>query len=111
MSVSVSDDASENEIADFRATLDEIGYSLAKFCELVAVNEGSEDADQEDKKTQSVKKSFSRKMKQETLNKYWGYIAELPEFDNVDRIVLASSKKYLARTNYRHKIVSAFDVD
>ena len=111
MSVSMSDIASENEIADFRTALDNIGYSLAKFCELVAVNEGSEDADQEDKKAQSVKKSFSRKMKKKTLNKYWCYIAELPEFENVDRIVLASSKVFLERSDYRHKIVTAFDVD
>jgi hypothetical protein len=111
MAVTESGTASENEIADFRSVLTEIGYTLIKFCELVAVNEGSEDADQEDKITQNVKKSFNRKIKQETLNVYWGYISELPEFEKVDRVVLASSKKYLTRTAYRDTIISAFDVD
>jgi hypothetical protein len=103
--------ASEVEIDDFRSALTEIGYSLVKFCELVAVNEGDEDPDQEGKIVQNVKKSFGRKMKQTTLNKYWDYISELPEFQRVDRVVLGSSKKYLSRSDYRDKIISAFDVD
>ncbi len=111
MALPINGFASSDEIVQFRSVLDEIGYNLAKFCELVAVNEGSEDADQEYKISQNVKKSFSRKMKQETLNRYWRYISELTEFDRVDRIVLASSKKYLSRTHYDNEIFSAFDVD
>jgi hypothetical protein len=111
MTASKNSAASEIEINDFRSALDEIDYSLGQFCELVAVNEGDEDLDQESKIIQNVKKSFSRKMKQVTLNKYWGYISALPEFENVDRVVLASSKKYLTRTGYRSRIISAFDVD
>lgn len=111
MAASKNDAASEVEIDDFRSALDEIGYSLAQFCELVAVNEGDEDPDQESKIIQNVKKSFNRKMKQATLNKYWGYISELPGFERVDRVVLGSAEKYLTRTDYRNKIISAFDVD
>lgn len=103
--------ASEIEVDDFRTVLDEIDYSLAQFCELVAVNEGDEDSDQESKIIQNVKKSFNRKMKQATLNKYWGYISELPGFERVDRVVLGSAEKYLTRTDYRNKIISAFDED
>jgi len=103
--------ASEIEIDDFRSALDEIGYSLVQFCELVAVTEGDEDLDQESKIIQNVKKSFNRKMKQATLNKYWAYIAELPGFEHVDRVVLGNAKKYLTRTDYSNEIISAFDVD
>lgn len=111
MTTSKNGIASEVEIDGFRSALTEIGYSLVKFCELVAVNEGDEDPDQEGKIVQNVKKSFGRKMKQTTLNKYWDYISELPEFERVDRVVLGSSKKYLSRSDYRDKIISAFDVD
>jgi len=111
MTASKGSAASEAEVEYFRSALSEMGYSLSKFTELVAVNEGDEDSDQENKIKGNVKKAFNRKMKQETLNKYWGYISELPEFENVDRVVLASSKKYLTRTGYRSRIISAFDVD
>ena len=102
---------SEKDVADFRSALDDMGYSLIRFCELVAVNEGEEDLDQESKITQNVKKSFNRRMKQATLNKYWSYIADLPEFEKVGRVVLVSASQYLSRSPYRDKIMSTFDVD
>ena len=111
MTASTNGIATEIEIDDFRLALSDIGYSLVQFCELVAVNEGDEDPDQENKIIQNVKRSFNRKMKQATLNKYWGYISELPGFERVDRVVLGSARKYLSRTDYRNKIISAFDVD
>ncbi len=103
--------ATDQQVAEFRDALIDMGLTLSQFCEMVAVSEGNEDPDQEDKIQQNVKRYFNRKLKVERLNRYWRYLSQMPNFEKVDRVVLTSSKTYLSRSKYSKNIMSAFDVD
>ncbi len=109
MSVNKSGMALPNEVGEFRAALKKMDLSLNQFCEIVAIEEGNEDIDQENKIRVKVKKQFNRDINRELLMKYWDYLALHANFERAGRVVLPSSSEYLKRSSYSTEIMTSFD--
>ncbi|WP_396588249.1 hypothetical protein [Bermanella sp. R86510] len=107
------DKASAKEIQDFRDALDDMNYTLGKFCQIVAIVEGNENKTEEDKIVDKVKKSFNkeRRIPKTRLQQYWDYLSNQPNFDKVGRVVLPNGRDYLSQSKFADQIMSAFNRD